>query len=391
MTAHTSRRRLRRLGLLAAVAATSVAIAACGGDDDGGSSTTASASTTGAAPDTTAAPDATAGGGSTAAPDPTGSTGDDPLAPAPLAERTKLTVAVAGYKGEGYSPLFLADAFGEFDAENLDVDVKVINPSDALVAMDSGQVDVYAAGFLANIFNAITSGSDLKWIASVHHNPPTSGMGFWARTELLTDGKLDPCDVKGKTVSLGGATGYAGSGSWSMADFIAQCDLNLKDFTLSTLGGADLVIAMEQGAVDIGFLADPAWVPLKEDGTAELVIPAYSEPLGGYIVGELQTENPEALRAFVRALLRVVRDDLQGDYKTNPEVLAALSNALEIPEDSLAALPALIFDPSMEIDPRPIDEMQAIWFDVGDILTGQPIPADEVIDMSYVHDVLAGK
>jgi NitT/TauT family transport system substrate-binding protein len=385
---------LRPLAALAAVSLLAVA-ASCGGDDDDSSPTTAAPATTAAAATTAPAAETTTPAGSaTTGPDaaPTTVAADvDPLAPKPLAERQKLTVAVAGYKAEGYSPLFLADHLGEFDKENLDVEVKVINPGDALVALDAGQVDVYAAGFLANIFNAITSGSDFKWIASVHHNPPTSGMGFWARTELMTDGTLDPCSLKGKTISLGGATGYAGAGSWPMGDFLAKCDLDLKDFNLSTLGGADLVIAMEQGAVDVGFLADPAWVPLKEAGTAELAIKSYEEPPGGYIAGKAITEQPEALTAFVRALLRVVRDDLQGEYKQDPAIVDALAGELEIPADTLASLPSLIFEPTMTIDPKPIDEMQAIWYETGDILTGEPIPSSDVIDMSFVERALAGQ
>lgn len=365
-----SRPRPTRVPRAAAAIVTVLALtiaAACGG---GGS-------TTSSAPPST--------GGTT----PAGSSGD-PLAPRPLGQRAKLTVAVAGYKAEGFSPLFLADHFGDFEREGLDVEIKVINPADALPAFLTGAVDVYAAGFLANIFNAINGGVDMSWVASVHHSPPTSGMGFWARKDLLVDGKLDPCALKGKKVSLGGATGYAGAGSWSMADFLARCGLTLKDFELSLAGGGDLVIGLEQGAIDVGFLADPAWVPLERSGAAELVVPAYPEPLGGYIVSDLGKERPEVLEAFLRAMLRVTRDRLQGDYKANPETRAALSDELDIPEEAVLATPSLIFEPSLAIDPRPVDEMQRIWYEVGGILEGKPIPSSQVVDMSFVQRVLAG-
>jgi NitT/TauT family transport system substrate-binding protein len=308
------------------------------------------------------------------------------LAPVPLATRGKITVGIAGVKSEGYAPVLVAEELGEFDKENLEVEVVTIPPSDGLLGLVSGTLDVFGIGYAASAFNAIHQGNDLAWIGAVHKSPPTSKMGVWANTDLLgPDGTLDPCDVKGKTVSLGGATGYSGVGSWIVGDFLAECDLDLKDFTLSLLGGSDLVVAIEQGAVDMGFLPDPSWLPLEESGKAKLAIPAYAAPLGGYLVGEARVSKPEELEAFVRALMRTIRDEFAGDYHADPATLAVLSKVLDAPADKLAVTPSLDFDPALAIDPEPIEDLQAIWTAVGDILSGPPLASGQVIDMSFVE------
>jgi NitT/TauT family transport system substrate-binding protein len=371
----TERRRARRpRTAIAVVLACALAFAAvaCGSDGstDAGSPSTSSGGSTG-----------------------TSVKGGDPLAPQPLPQRQTLKVAVGGVATEANSPLLLANHLGEFAEENLDVELIVLPPSDALLAFISGQVDMYAAGFNGAIFNAISGGAkDLKWIASVSTAPPTSGMGFWARNDVLgPDGKLDPCAVEGKTVSLGGATGYGGSGSWSMADFIAKCDLDLKDFNLSLLTGGDLVVAIEQGSVDMGFLADPWWVPLDESGAAQLAIPAYPDPLGGYLVNGIEEDDPAVVKAFLRTMLRMIRDHLQGDYKKDPAVAEAIALELDMPVETLTRTPSAVWDEGMTISTRPIDEMQAIWASVGGILNGDPIPSSQVVDMSYVEAVLNGE
>lgn len=360
-----------RTTIAIALASAMVSMAvACGSDSTGSSSPSSSAGSTG-----------------------TSVASGDPLAPRPLPERETLRVAVGGYATEANTPLLLANHLGEFEKENLDVELVVLPPSDALLVFISGRVDMYAAGFNGAIFNAISGGAEgFKWIASVSTTPPTSGMGFWARKDALgPDGKLDPCAVKGKTISLGGATGYGGSGSWTMADYIAKCDLDLKDFTLSLLAGGDLVVAIEQGSVDMGFLADPAWVPLEESGAAQLVIPAYPDPLGGYLVNGIEEENPAVVKAFLRTMLRMIRDHLQGDYKQDPAVAEAIALELDMPVETLTRTPSAVWDAGMTISPRPIDEMQAIWESVGGILNGPPIPSSEVVDMSYVEAVLNGE
>jgi len=369
-TARRGPRRLRTTTAMALAGAVALMAVACGSDSAGTSSPSSSAGSTG-----------------------TSITGGDPLAPRPLPTRQTLRVAVGGYATEANTPLLLGNRLGEFEKENLEVELVVLPPTDALLVFISGQADMYAAGFNGAIFNAITGGAEgFQWIASVSTTPPTSGMGFWARIDVLgPDGKLDPCAVKGKTVSLGGATGYGGSGSWTMADFIAACDLDLKDFTLSLLAGGDLVVAIEQGSVDLGFLADPAWVPLEESGAARLVIPAYPEPLGGYLVNGIEEEDPAVVKAFLRTMLRMIRDHLQGDYKQNPAVAEAIALELDMPVETLTRTPSAVWDEAMTISPRPIDEMQAIWESVGNILDGPPIPSSQVVDMSYVQAVLNGE
>ena len=65
-------------------------------------------------------------------------------APQPLAQRTPIKFGIGG-RVEINSAALLAKEFGEFERENLDVEISVQKPSDGLVLLSTGRTDVLAA------------------------------------------------------------------------------------------------------------------------------------------------------------------------------------------------------------------------------------------------------
>lgn len=348
MNAHNRNARPPRFLLLAALVAVASVAAACGSDDDSSSS-----------------------GESTT-----------PASNGGLSERHSLRAAVPVGGIESFAPLYLADEMGVFDQENLDVEIVVLPAPDILTEIMRGSVDVYPVGYQANVFNAVNAGNDLAFVAPVHTPPEASKAGMYVRSELVgDDGKFEPCEFKDKTVSFGGAAGFAATSAWWFNDYIAQCDLTLNDVKLSTIGGSDQLIALENGGLDAAFLFDPLWGQVEEDGIAELAILAPKVALGGYLMGDLRQEEPEVAAAFVRALQTTIEKYLQGDYHQNSEVRAALIKAMGITEAAMDSGVSLEFNPDMQIDTAPIIPMQQVWLDVGGILQyDTPIEPSRIID-----------
>ena len=355
-------------------------ISACG--DDSGSDTASNVTTTTAVSSATTGPTATV------------ATGPNTPAPKPLATRTKVTATVPFNGIEAFVQIPLAQAMGEFEKENIEVDLQTLGTTDAIVQLQSKRIWMTPAGISAGMLNAISAGSDLAMVGSLSgfNGPPTSLSGFWAKSSLVgADGKMDPCAFKGKTVSFGGPSGLSSTSSLYFANFVKACNLTINDVKLSTLGGTDLLVALQSGAVDVGNLSDPTWKDPAEKGYAKLVIPFGNQATGGIVMGPLRKEQPEVADAIMRALVRTTRTYLQGDYHKNPTVRPVLLKVLGVPEATLDAVPSLPWDPNMRFvstfDADIAKPLQQIWIDAKLTSFSTPVTGDKYLDMSILNRV----
>jgi NitT/TauT family transport system substrate-binding protein len=321
-------------------------------------------------------------------------TGPGTPAPQPLAEHTKITASIPFAGVEAFVQLPLAVEMGEFAKENLEVDIATIPPPDALVQLQSKRLWVTPAGIGAGMLNAISAGSDLALMGSLSGftGLPTSKGGFWARSDLVgPDGKMDPCSFKGKTVSFGGPAGLSATNTLYFSEYIKKCHLTVLDVTVSPVGGPDLLAALQNGSVDVGYLSDPIWKDPDTKGYAKLVIPFGTDATGGYVMGPLRKDHPEVAAAIMRALVRTTRTYLQGDYHKDPKTRAALIKVLGFPESTLDATPSLPFDPDMRFSPRFVTDvaepLQDIWRAAKLLSFNSNLPSDRYLDLSVLDQV----
>jgi len=429
--------RTRRCGAIGAVLMLSFAAVSCGSDDDTKSTTastsaavttttagtaTTAATETSASPATTSGSDSTAAGTETSAstPDTTSDTTSDtggaaagavegcgadsvtPLddisadrkparcdpgapAPQPLAEKYTVRFSTA-FKAEFVAPILLGISEGEFEKENLDIDVQTLGFSDAVPLMASGDVDIAVGGTEAALFNAINSDIGIKW-ALANFSPPSAGdasvpqTGLWVRRDAFSDpDKPDLAELKGKT--LASAVGNGSSIAYPIEAALEDAGLTLNDVTVQQIPSTDMVQALENNAVQAAWLLDPYWIAASENPDFVLVAtqpPA--EPIGGLYFGpEFLKDHRDAALAFVRAYIRTVNTYLNGDYQTDADVMDALSKATETPVENLDATPALTFD--WEIRGGTTDRMQAVFIKLGSVGYSEPIPEDQVVDRS---------
>src|SRR5690606_9453660 len=102
--------------------------------------------------------------------------------PQPLAERQTVRMSSA-FRAEFVAPILLADALGEFEAENLDFEFIELGFSDALTQIASGDIDVAVGGTEAALFNAVNQGIDVRW-GMGNFFPPDAGDNSVAQTGL---------------------------------------------------------------------------------------------------------------------------------------------------------------------------------------------------------------
>lgn len=353
---------------IATVLLLSLAASACGDDDDAaavGTSTTASV-----------ASDAEDGA-------------EDPLAPRPLAERTKVTISPI-VAVEPFAAVYLADHFGEFEKENLEVEISELGATDAYLLMSRGDVDLQIAGVNAGMMNLVSSGVDLRFIANAHQASGLGDDGLWVRNENFEDGDIVPSTLDGMKIALGSG-GYASTAVLPVDEWLDANGGDLGDINPVAITGSDMLVAIEQGAVDAAYATAPISIQVRESGCCTLVTPQPPFAASAYAMTEtFIEEEPDVARAIVRAIARTVRDHLQGDYHADEEVSTALSEILGIPVEALRSQEPLVFDPDLGLDLDALESLQRIWIDLDAVEYDEALDLSDLSNTSIVRSVLGG-
>lgn len=351
----------------AVVIALALVAAACGGGSDGDTATG----------DTTASPGSPAAASGAAT---------DPLAAQPLAKKTSVTVVLSTFIEPYLAPL-LAQELGEFAKENLEVSFKLAPASDGLTMLASGQANIQISAFRAGTFNAVDSGLPVAWVAHVY-NGDTSQQGLWVRNEfLLPNGKVDPAKIKGMRVTLGPSSNLDAASMYYFYKWLEENDATLDDVEFVTLGSAsDMLVAIEQGAIDAAGLLTPFWVDAQD--IAKPVAGVGFQSSAYLINTEWADANPEVAEAFFRAVARTIDQNLTGDYKSDPQLVATIAKIMQVEPAVVAGSPSLIYDPTLPLDVEVAEELQNIWLEIGDIFDfTEPIPIDKIVDRSVIDNL----
>jgi len=311
------------------------------------------------------------------------------LEPKPLDEPATVRV-VRSNLYEYFAPFELGVVMGEFEKENITIEATTATPSDGLVLLASGQVDVLASALSAGTMNAMVS-SPIRMVAMGYSSAPETKAGLWVRRDKVEDpdtGELDLSKLKGARV--GSTTGAGSPTSLPIAAALEDVGLSIGDIEFVKLGGSDLVLALENGSLDAAWLTDPLWT--EAVGNPDLAHAFNDSGLGltGYLFGDrLLSQDREVGEAFVRAMVRTSQLYLQGDYHANDDVAPALAKALDVPLDVMRGAPSNKFDPNLSLKPELAELAQKTYLVTPDVLSyDRPRPADEVFDAGFLEAVV---
>lgn len=301
--------------------------------------------------------------------------------PVPLEEMTKVTVAISA-KLELHSIPLLAKELGEFEKENLDVQLEVMPSSDSTPALAGGLVDVVIGGFTVGTVNAVSAGADIH---VVYGGPSQADAdGLWVRSDLATQG---PAALKGKRIATSQGAGV--TAILPIIDYLASGGLTLADVELEAITLSDLPAALEAGAVDAAWLSSPAHLPFSTTGSATRVVGLEDDQIVTAIFfgPNLRNDNPQVGQAFIRALKRTELTYLMDDYKANPEISAALASALGLTEEELKISESLSFGNEITVDF--FTQAQEAWIAYGDIVSfTEPLQPEQYVDTSFIDRIV---
>ncbi len=315
----------------------------------------------------------------------------------PLAQRTKLKVSSA-FSLEFMSPILLAQSLGEFEKENMEIEMVNVSLADAIPQMAQGTIDAAVGGLEISLFNAGHQNLGVKSVMS-NYFPPDAGnykvpqTGLWCRKASFSN-PADP-DMA-ETQKMKWATSV-GKGSSSIYYSAAELSKRVKDFDITQvqiekIPSSDIVAALQNGAIDCGVLLDPLWLQVAD--SPDYVLAATQvpgEPLGVVAFGKsMLVDNPEAGEAFVRAVIRTINTYYDGDYHANAEVMNEIAKDTGVEVAKMTQVPSLVMD--WEYRAATTTRIQDLFIKLGVITEfDKPVPEDDLIDRSFYYNAVGAK
>ena len=309
----------------------------------------------------------------------------------PLSELTKVSV-VTKWKAEFVAPILVGIEFGEFAAENLEIEFVDLGFADALAELDGCNLDFGVGGTEAALHNAINNDVDVKMILGNYY-PPDAGdlsvdqTGLWARRDAFSDpDNPDLAELSGQKIAS--AVGLGSVISYPIGASLQPSGVSLLDMTVEKIGSSDMVLALENNAVQAAWLLDPHWLAAADN--PDLVLIATQTPgeaLGGIYVGPcLRGDNRDVGLAFARAYIRTINTHLNGAYQSKPEVVAALVSQSGYPEGAFTGTGELTFD--WELKQGTSTDAQGFYIEYESVDYSEPISEDDVYDRSIYLDAI---
>jgi NitT/TauT family transport system substrate-binding protein len=326
-------------------------------------------------------------------------------APIPLPAPATVRVGVRATQQDGkrsigaeLAPVLLAKQLGEFDKENLTVEITPYADTKTLfAALDAGVVDVVAGDLDAPFFDLVnkhlqdgTPGPRLVMGGAVASRPndlSTPQAGLWVRSDMLT--KSDRwSDLEDEPVAVQGSIGDAVTEP--ITALLRQDDISLNEVHLDVMTSPEAATGMLDEKLAAAWLDDPDWRRLVGNDRFRLAatLPV-SESLGGVMFGPRLVE-PDQDRAvgvaFSRAVIRTINTDLGRDYEHDDHVMRALADATHHTLAVLRSTPPWVFDWEVRTDTT--TRIQATLVGYGAVLYESELPERQVVDRTLYRDAL---
>jgi len=208
---------------------------------------------------------------------------------------------------------FIADKKGYFKEEGIDVAFIAFDSAAKMIApLGAGQLDVGGGATSAGLYNAAARGINIKIVADKGSMPP--GYGFMSqlvRKDLIDSGKFKNFkDLKGLKV---GISANGSGGSVVLHEALKKGGLKPKDVEQIFMGFPQMVMALQNKAIDAGFMPEPNSTQAIQSGAAvrfaggDVIDPNHQ--LAVVLYGDdFSKNNPEVARRFMRAYIRATRD-----------------------------------------------------------------------------------
>lgn len=288
-----------------------------------------------------------------------------------------------------FSPVFLAVEKGYFQAENVNVNLQIVQSvSDAIAFLGIGQLDLAFGNISDTLFNAISRGVDVKIVSSMSYAPRDrsvlSPTPIFARKALWDSGAVKSMtDLKGRKIALNARGGIV---EYQVDQSLKRLGLSIKDVQIETLPFPDMPIALANGAVDGAIMPEPISTAARARGAGVVVDP---NPAPGVLITVVlfgknllaESEAPVA-NAALRALRRAANELQTPEAILSRENLAIWSKYTKIPAETVGKGAPYVFARDLALDFTSLLDQQKFLLEGGRI-SGQ-LPVERLVDRRFV-------
>ncbi|MFD2420804.1 ABC transporter substrate-binding protein [Amycolatopsis pigmentata] len=311
-------------------------------------------------------------------------------APKPLATRASLKVGIPS-KLELEAPALLAQTYGEFAKENIDVTFVTDTVPNLLTLLGQNKIDLAYAGAQALVFNALRHGVPLRWVSGVASSAPDSGVYLSTKYGKSAQ-DFDFSVLKGKNIGVNPGA-LAAPSEYGLYEAITKGKLSPGDVKMTPFTDiAAMAQALNNGSIDGATLGPPFTASLNP-GIAFQATPGYPKTMqiaGYFATTDLLDAHRAAGTAFFRAMERTVNTYLSGDYHGNAEVMAKVAENLGTTTDLLKVAPSVSFD--FNVPAQSVDSLQQMYRAVPNTLQyNDAVKPAELLDLSLVIDAAQGR
>jgi NitT/TauT family transport system substrate-binding protein len=293
------------------------------------------------------------------------------------------------------APYYVALAKGYLAQEGIAVEVGSFRGGqDMTSSLATGQLDIGLGAFNAGFFNAVNEGLDLRAVALMGYQPhPVIATPPLVRKDLWDSGAIrSGKDLKGRKVAVNtpGATP-----EFTLSMILEKYGMTLKDVDETMLGFPQMVIALNNKAIDVGFVSAPFHAVLLRDGTAVVLAPDAGVAAGDittvvFFSGKFLRERPQVGERFLRAVVRGAAET-QGAYTKNPEIAQIIANATKLKLEDIQDSIAFAFDAHLDIDKflDSVRRQESVHMRDGRLNYTTPIAMDRMVDASLLKKAIA--
>jgi NitT/TauT family transport system substrate-binding protein len=312
--------------------------------------------------------------------------------PAPLSPRVSVKMGDPVFNP--MAPVYIALDRGYFSDEGLDIQL-VPFPADVAGEVSQvalGQLQFGMAGPDPGLFNAMERGVEIRLLASSVTNRETDKTAqLLVRTDLIDSGKFKgPADLKGARIAVPGE-----QSQFYVQRYLDRANVSADDVTWVRMNFADQLAAMKSGAIDAGWNVEPLATTEANQGlaktvaiTGELFPGANAQAL--IVSPTFARENPEAVRRYVYAYLRGLRDYYQAFVKNQGDrgpVVAPLVNHTPIKDPNMFNVIGMhSVDPNGILNIQTWDPFQEYFLKRG--LQNTKLDLSKYVDQSYLNAAL---
>ena len=237
-------------------------------------------------------------------------------------QRTKARISNAGYTITAL-PLLAAKEWGFFSANDLDMELILMQSSIVPAALSQGDID-YQAGVGPASVNATLSGFPTRaiWFSS-------DRISYW----LMSKPPFKTIDsLKGKKIAV---SGLGGTIHVAMNMALEKAGANPKDFVLVSIPGQQIQIlySLESGFVDGAMMSPPVTFGAQKKGFNKLLdVGAMVEMPGGGLTALVKTiqERPVETKRVIRSLQQA-KDEIK---KSKPKTVELITKLLKMDKEA---------------------------------------------------------